>query len=365
MGALSSSIGALFGGAQNNADFTATGANIAQPTTVDQAQQAYQTAQGGLTQQQQLLNALQGQNGIQNQSNVFNQLQGVANGTGPNPALAQLNQTTGQNVANQAALMAGQRGAGANVGLEARQAAQQGASTQQQAAGQAATLESQQQLNALNQLGGLAGQQVAQQTGAVSGLNAAAQGEQGQLLGGINAQNTANIQNQGNLNATNASIANSNAGNTAKTLGGIFQGIAGAASSLAGGGTGAYKGGKIENPKLKTIPQQDRFSNNLIPSHMKQMAEFYHGDNFKMGGKVPGKAEVKGDSPTNDTVPAMLSPGEFVIPKSVMESKDPISGAAKMIAAHQKKHGDTKKLQGDFKSALQRAIQNRKSSYAT
>ena len=65
---------------------------------------ALNTAQEGvnntLTQQQAFLQALQGQNGLQNQSNIYNQLQGIASGTGPNPALAQLNQTTGQNAEN-------------------------------------------------------------------------------------------------------------------------------------------------------------------------------------------------------------------------------------------------------------------------
>ncbi len=39
---------------------------------------------------------------------------------------------------------------------------------------------------------------------------------------------------------------------------------------------------------------------------------------FAQGGKVPGMAEVAGDSPKNDKVMAMLSPGEFVIPRSIM-----------------------------------------------
>lgn len=42
-----------------------------------------------------------------------------------------------------------------------------------------------------------------------------------------------------------------------------------------------------------------------------------HGICMKLGGHVPGKAEHEGDSPENDTVPAMLSPGELVIPRSV------------------------------------------------
>jgi hypothetical protein len=37
----------------------------------------------------------------------------------------------------------------------------------------------------------------------------------------------------------------------------------------------------------------------------------------KGGHVVPGKAKVEGDSELNDVVPALLSPGEFVIPRSV------------------------------------------------
>jgi len=37
------------------------------------------------------------------------------------------------------------------------------------------------------------------------------------------------------------------------------------------------------------------------------------------GGEVPGKAHVPGDSLKNDTVPAILSPGEIVIPRSIAQ----------------------------------------------
>ena len=43
---------------------------------------------------------------------------------------------------------------------------------------------------------------------------------------------------------------------------------------------------------------------------------------YKDGGHVPGKANVPGDSPKNDTVKAVLSPGEIVIPRSHAISKD-------------------------------------------
>lgn len=41
---------------------------------------------------------------------------------------------------------------------------------------------------------------------------------------------------------------------------------------------------------------------------------------FADGGMVPGAAAVSGDSLRNDTVPAMLSPGELVVPRSVMQA---------------------------------------------
>lgn len=43
------------------------------------------------------------------------------------------------------------------------------------------------------------------------------------------------------------------------------------------------------------------------------------GIKLNEGGTVPGKATKKGDHIENDTVPAMLSPGEIVIPRSVVD----------------------------------------------
>lgn len=39
------------------------------------------------------------------------------------------------------------------------------------------------------------------------------------------------------------------------------------------------------------------------------------------GGVVPGVANVPGDSPANDTVPALLSPDEIVVPRSATKSE--------------------------------------------
>lgn len=48
-----------------------------------------------------------------------------------------------------------------------------------------------------------------------------------------------------------------------------------------------------------------------------------HTRHFDQGGVVPGHASVPGDSYQNDNVKANLSPGEVVIPRHIMESKNP------------------------------------------
>ncbi len=228
MGAVGGLLG-LGGGAAGTGFASPAQAGIQTPTTSAQALDQYNNAQNALQQQNAFLQATQAQNGLTNQSNVFNQMQGVANGTGPNPAQAQLAQATGANVANQAALMAGQRGSNANVGLLARQAAQQGANTQQQAAGQAATLQAQQSLGALQQLGGIAGQQVAQQQGATQQNTQATQNEQQNILNAIGQQNASKVGSQSSFNQTNAGLAGQQMqgqqgliGGAANALGSIF-----------------------------------------------------------------------------------------------------------------------------------------------
>ncbi|CAM6004768.1 unnamed protein product [Sphagnum balticum] len=209
------------GGFNGSGAAAPSSANIQTPTTSDQANQAYNANQNALQQQQQFLQAVQAQNGLGNQSAVYNQLQGIANGTGPNPAAAQLAQATSANTANQAALMAGQRGSSQNVGLMARQAAQQGAANQQNAAGQAATMQANQSLNALSQMGGLATSQANQLAQATSANTSANQSEQQNLLNSIAAQNNANVGMQSNVNSANAGLAQGEMGQQSNLLGNI------------------------------------------------------------------------------------------------------------------------------------------------
>jgi hypothetical protein len=342
---------------------------IDRPSTVAQANEQYGNVQQGLTQQQQFLNALAAQNGIQNQSNVYNQLQGVAQGTGPNPAQAALNQATQANIANQAAMMAGQRGSSANPALIARQAAMQGANTQQQAVGQGATLQAQQQLNALGQLGQMSGQQVAQQQAAQNAYNTQALGAQGNVLQGINNQNNAAVGMQSNWNNNQTSQANAQTG----LMGDIFKGVTGAigkgaslfgpaaktaTSNSAVGGSSelgpnmmmAAEGGQVKAPKSFVGRHFHRLAQGGEVEALVSPGEKYLSPQaveavkqgaspLKEGATIPGKPKVSGakNSYANDTVPATLEEGGIVLPRSVTQAKDPAKKAAEFVAAVLKK----------------------------
>jgi len=253
-GGLNLGMPTMLGGGSGGGAWQAAGAGLQVPATTDQATSAYNNANNGLAQQQAFLQALQAQNGVANQSSVYNQLQGIANGTGPNPAQAMLNQSTGSNIAAQSALMAGQRGAGSNTGLIARQAAQQGAATQQQAVGQGATMQANQSLNALSGMGSLATQQVGQQQGAITGYNQAAQSEQQNLLNAIASANQAQATVVGGQNAANSAIQVQNAKGQQGLMGGVMSGI-GSAMMMAA------KGGVIEKPRKKMADGGDPGAN--------------------------------------------------------------------------------------------------------
>lgn len=428
---LFNALGTLFGGGNQNANFSAQSAPIYQIASPDQVQGAYSNAQQGLANQNSLNSLLAAQNGIGNQSSVYSQQQDLANallaqshGTGPNPAQAALNQNTGANIASQAALMAGQRGAGANVGLMSRQIANQGANTQQQAVGQGAIMQAQQQLAAQQalmqqqaQMANLATTQVGQQQSGINNFASNSLNEQSLINNAALGYNNSNVANQGNMNSANQAMAGINAGNTAKILAG---GISGASSvgmqqaglvpapkpGARGGVVSAEKISppKGENPKLQQVPKKDRFaSGGQVPPHLQALADIYHSDKMACGGmamnqggkvdalvspgekylpprdvekvkqganpmevgeNIPGKAKVAGNSLKNDTVPKKLDPGGVVLPRSVTESKDADSKAKQFVAQLLNKYGDSEMGGGEdeFREALKKAISSRRSA---
>ncbi len=79
-------------------------------------------------------------------------------------------------------------------------------------------------------------------------------------------------------------------------------------------------------------------------THVEAMAKLERGGvvDFRSGGDVPGKAQVQGDSPKNDTVPAMVSPGEAVLPRSIMQSPNAPELAAEFVRKLQRRSGKSK-----------------------
>lgn len=220
-------------------------ANIQTPTTDQQAQQAYDEAQNTLAQQRGFVNATQpgGTAALQSQQDLLAQLGQQAQGVGPNPALAQLAQTTGQNISQQGALQAGQRGSSQNTGLIARNVAQQGGQLQQQAAGQAATMAAQQQLAARQQLAQQQQAMVGQQANAVQNYSQAGQNEQSNILNAVNAQNQAAVGNQAGMNAANTNLIGQTAAQQESFRLGSSSGAGSAMSAAEGGVVPKMAGG--------------------------------------------------------------------------------------------------------------------------
>jgi hypothetical protein len=224
-------------------------------------------------------NAIQGSYAQQQQQNdqqsqLVNQLQQQANGTGPSVVQQQLADATAK-VQNQAA---GQIAStkGINPALASRMILQNQAAQGQTAAGQAATTKAQEQLSGQQQLASALQSQRAQNLQAYTGS--------GQLQ---NAQNQTNVQNTLGTNQINAGVSSQNAAANNATTSGLLSGV-GAGLALK----------------------------------------------MNIGGQVQGQAQVNGDSEANDKVPAMLSPGEIVIPRSAASDSD----KAKEFIDHIKKN---------------------------
>lgn len=253
-----------------------------------------------------LANALSGYNNFNNnqsqQQQLNTALQAQANGTGVNPAQKMLANSTGTNVANQSAMMAGQRGAGANAGMIARQAAMAGSGIQQNAAGQAAALQAQQSSNALGQQAQVLGQMGSQ------GIQE--QQANNQLFSsGATAQNQQNmgaIENLGMAQGINSQIAQANANASNQAVGGMMNTLGGGAVTSA-----LNKGGVVGKDGTKVLPR-----------HFAHVHSLYHADNYDYGGMVPTIS-------ANAINPFLIGgKGGGGKPKSSGDSGDGSSGAA-------------------------------------
>lgn len=203
----------------------------------------------------------------------------MAAGNGPSLAQGQLQQATDQNINQAMALGAAQQGQGLGYASALRNIADQSAAARQQAAGQSALIRNQEQMQGMAGAGSLLGQ--------IAGQGFTQQGMgQGNALGyaGLNAQ-----------------IAEGNA-NRQSPIQGVLSGI-GQALPIVGNflKPGQQTQGQMSAPDIsEPIP----------------MAH---------GGAV--------DSPAKDTVPIMATPGEEMVPLSIMSHPNAPELAAHFTAA--------------------------------
>lgn len=309
------------------------------------------------------------QTGTAAQKQALAQLAQVANAGAEGTPLqraqiAQINQDAARE-------LAGQRGAidmqaqarGVPPGLLqaalSQQQAGQGAQNAHMAALQAQGQNYQQALNALAQGGALGGQlqgqqntqanTVAQAANAMQQFNAAnqqaASAQNAQMKQAANAYNTqmANQTGQANTGLANqrtmynvnlpqqnfqnqmtkqGGVANQygNLANTYTQQGqqnaGIASGLIGAGATIAGGMMGGPAGAMAGNQAAKQLGNVAH-GGVLKDDHRGCMHS--GGLCLKEGGMIPGHARVPGDHIKNDTVKVMASPGEAVIPRTVVQ----------------------------------------------
>ena len=229
------------------------------------------------------------------------------------------NGTAGQEAqqAYQNALQA--QGQAANQGITALQnAGALGSQMYGQEAGQANTVAAAQ--NALNQFNtqntqqtNLANQAAQQQANTYNTENAQQIANQN-----VSGENTVQEQNQVNsqLEAQQAALqkAQAEAGvgeAQANQQTGVGQQNAGLLGGLIGAGATLGAGALTPAPVVNVGGPVNAAEGGEIEPRVP-------ATNFLRGGPVPGRAPMAGNNPANDVVPAKLSPGEFVVPRTSM-----------------------------------------------
>ena len=226
---------------------------------------------------------------------LIGQLQGQTRGDfGAAGSLGQqlLQQGLSKNVGDVRTQLASQ--VGLSPAIAARMAANKQAELGGQTTQQAGILGLQQQMEAQKQLGGLASG--AAQLGSEGAAKIGGQLTQADL-------ESKRIQ-AGIAQANQAAIA----GDKARTVQAVT-GVLGGAAQVGAAAAGAA-------PALTQNPSTYAGSDTRGPGGSSQYAAY-----AAHGGRIGGEAPYAGDTPKNDVVPAQLSPGEIVIPRSAAGSK--------------------------------------------
>lgn len=121
--------------------------------------------------------------------------------------------------------------------------------------------------------------------------------------------------------------AMSGATNAAAIAGGQQASSSGAATAQAGAAIQA----NLDAEKAKQEQQKNAAAAAAAAKAVDATSQVSNPTAQSKGGLIKGKASKPGDSEDNDTVPALLSPGEIVIPRSIALSKDADKRSAEFV----------------------------------
>jgi hypothetical protein len=269
-----------------------------------------------------------------------------ANGTGPSLAGLQMRQAQDRSLGQQ--LAAARSNRAVNPNLAFRQTQRIAADGNQQIAQASGIARLQEQQQARNQFANFIGQQhqmsAQARTGALGGAQAAAN---------INAADAARGDRIFGTLVNTVASGGASAATQTKYDGGMIQEYADGGRvqpldpATAADQFAKEQEGTIKQRNADINAKRDSFGKALQglngPGQILDIAggRNSYSDYFKanQGAMVPGEPVVQGDAPVNDTVPAMLSPGEIVIKRSVVANgpeaiKDE---ASKILKAESKK----------------------------
>lgn len=243
------------------------------------------------------------------QNGLVQQLQQSASGAGPSIVQPTVDQNRDKNIAA-AMAMSNSANGNQNAGLLQKSTADQVGAINQNAAHDATMARLQEIFNARNQLG------TANMQGAGMNINTtnADQGLQNNIL----QMAMQREQEQANLNKAQADQEYQMKQQQNKAAAGMVGGVGAFGGQFMGMGNKqvdtSASGGDMGNSSGGGSSSGDSGSGAASGG----MAGMMGGMMYK-GGKVPGKSAVEGDSPANDTVHIKVSPGEIVIPRTVVK----------------------------------------------
>jgi hypothetical protein len=134
------------------------------------------------------------------------------------------------------------------------------------------------------------------------------------------------------LYSQQANASNQASQNSSNSTGQLIQGGATLLGTIYGGPAGGMAANAAAGAVVNNNKQQPRQMADGGMCYAEGGAAHNHYLCMLMGGPVPGEAEVPGDSPKNDKVHALLSPGEIVVKRSKAANPEEAAKEAKRIS---------------------------------